>query len=475
MDGVRSELRVQLGLAAPVALINLAMLGMGAVDTALMGRFSTDGMAAVSLGHSVFWVPASFGVGVLMSLDALVSQAHGARDAPAIARALQRGLLLALLLSLPIGLLLLASRPLLVALGQPPTLIGDASAYARLMALGLPALFLFVTLRLSLQAIGRLRTIMVVALLANGLNYVLDRWLIFGGLGVAPLGAVGSALATVACQWTMVGLLLLLARGPLGPHLRPIRQQVFAWAPLRRMLALGLPIGCAFVLETGAFNAVTVLMGRLGTIELAANRCVLLLATVSFMVPLGLSTAAAVRCGHTLGAGDPAGTRRAAGVSIGLTAGVMLAIAGAFLVAPRALVGLFSVDGQVVALAVSLLPLVAAFQLMDGLQVVAAGILRGWGDTRWPALANFGAYWLLALPLGAAWALRGGGPHALWWSLGGGLGLVALVLLARVRRQMARQLVRIDLERGSDAPPVPGALSVPGVLPDPGALPDAGG
>jgi len=441
------EALAQLRLAGPVIVVNLSMMGMMLVDSAVVGHLSTTAYAAVSLGLAWAWGAMAFGIGVMLSLDALVSQARGARDELGVARALQRGVLLAVLLGVALAPVLWFTEPVLRAFGQPDAVIAPAAAYARVLILAMAPAFVFAALRQTLQAMGHVRELVAAVLLANLLNYVLDRALTEGWWGLPRLGVVGVAWSTVLCDLLMVGAVLVLARGVLLPRLWPLVPRVFQPRPLLRMLALGVPIGVQLALEAGAFNAVTFLMGRLGEVEVAGHRTALNLASTSFMVPLGLSTAAAVRVGHCIGEGRSEAARRAARVAIGLGALVMLGFASLFAWQPHTLSVLLTDQADVVALAVALMPYAAAFQLFDGLQVVCSGILRGSGDTRWPLAVNLVGYWLLAIPVGAWWVLRGGGgPTQLWITLGSALAVVALGLLLRVRTRLAGDLRRIDLE-----------------------------
>lgn len=441
------ELAAQIRLSIPVIAVNLSLVSMNTVDSAMMGQESTAGLAAIRQGYAVLWVPLSFAVGVLLALDPVVAQAVGARDEGAVGRSVQRGLLMALLLSVPVGLLMLAAGDILRLLDQPPEIISVAQTYAQTCAWGLPGLLMFAALRRSLQAMGRLAPIVVVAVVANLVNAGLDWVLIRGAWGVPAMGAYGCALATVACNYIMMGLLLMLCWRDLRPWLLPIRPRAFAWRPLLRLLALGTPIGLTMALEVGAFNAVTFVMGWFSEFEIAANGIVLSIASTSFMIPLGISTAAAVRVGHAVGAGDPEGMRRAALVSLSCGAAMMIVFGLVFIAVPTLLLSMFTNDEQVLALALTFMPLAAGFQLFDGLQVVASGVLRGVGDVRVPMLANFVGYWVVALPLGVLWARRwGGGPQAMWWALGVALAFVAVVLVLRVRHRLARDIQRIDLD-----------------------------
>jgi MATE family multidrug resistance protein len=208
---------------------------------------------------------------------------------------------------------------------------------------------------------------------------------------------------------------------------------------------LGLPIGAQQGLEFGAFGTVGLLMGRLGTVPVAGHQAALNLAALTFMVPLGVGAAAAVRVGHAVGAGDARGARRAAAAALACGVGFMAASALVLLAAPRALAGLYTSDAAVLALAASLIPIAGVFQVFDGLQVVSLGVLRGAGDTRVPMLVNAVGFWLLGLPLGAWLGLRTSlGPPGLWWGLVAGLAVVGVVLGARVRWRLRGGVRRVE-------------------------------
>lgn len=443
------ELREQLRLAGPVVLVNLALMGMGLVDTHVLGHVSTEAYAAVGLGLTWFWSLMVLGLGIIMSLDAVVSQAHGAGDDLGVSRALQRGVLLAVLLGLALAPLTLVAAPLFTALGQPEALIAPAASYVHVLSFAFVPALLFAVFRQTLQAMHRVRELVLVALLANALNYVLNWALYEGWWGLPALGLEGIAWATVFCDVAMVGGLLITARRMLRPRLWPLASRVLHLRPLLRMLNLGLPIGVQLVLESSAFHAVTFLIGyHMGAVELGGHRTALTLASTSFMVPLGLSTAVAVRVGHCVGRGDVPAARSAAKVGLVLGASFMALCGLTFALFPRELSRLLTNQEDVLVQAVVLMPFAAAFQLFDGVQVVASGVLRGLGDTRWPMLINFFGYWAIAIPLGAAWvAWWGGGADSLWIALGVALALVGAGMLLRGRRRLAGPLRRLEIDR----------------------------
>jgi MATE family multidrug resistance protein len=443
----RKEIRELVGLAVPVVAVQVGMMVMGVVDTVMVGHFSARDLAAVALGNLYFFTAAVFPMGVLMSLDPLVSQAIGAGDHPAVGRGLQRGGLLALGLALPAVAALLPGDLLLTLLRQPPDVIPVAAGYARAAAPGVFPFLAFIVLRQTLQGMGRVAPIVLTIVVANLANLILNWILIFGRLGFPALGAVGSGWASSASRWLMLFGLLGFAWPLLRPLLKPMGGEVLAPRPLFRMLRLGSPIGIQFGLEFGAFGTIGVLMGWLGTVAMAGHQVALNLASLTFMVPLGVSQATAVLVGQGVGREDPPGARRAAGAGILLGGAFMAVTAACFLLAPGLLAQVYTGDGEVLALAALLIPLAGVFQVFDGLQVVASGVLRGVGDTRSPMIVNLVGFWCIGIPVSLWFGFKAEkGPAGLWWGLVVGLGAVAVFLLMRVRVRMGRDLRRIVID-----------------------------
>jgi MATE family multidrug resistance protein len=430
-----------------VVVVQVGMMLMGVVDSIMVGRVSPADLAAVALGNLYFFGASVFGMGVLLGLDPVISQAVGAGDREGIARGVQRGLLLALLLSVVTSALFLPARPVLQLLRQPADVIPIASGYALATLPGVLPFYAYVVLRQTLQALGRVAPIVVTIVLANMANVFFNWVLIYGKLGAPPLGAVGAGWASTLSRVLMVLGTLALAWRWLGAHLRPLRGDVFARGPLLRMVRLGAPIGLQIQLEFGAFGVIGICMGWLGTVAMASHQVALNLASLTFMVPLGVAQAASVLVGRAVGREDAAGARRAAasGLAVG---GVFMAFTAAlFLSVPRALAGVYSNEAEVVALAALLLPVAGIFQVFDGLQVVGTSVLRGIGDTRVPMVLHIAGFWLVGIPVSLAVGFGFGvGPVGLWWGLAVGLGVVALLLLARVRRRFSREMRRLVIE-----------------------------
>lgn len=443
-----SELRATVALAVPVVFVQVGFMSMGVVDTLMVGRLSALALAAVALGNLYFFNVTIFGAGTLMALDPLVSQAAGAGETGAVARAVQRGLLVALGLSVITALLLAPAAWLFRVLHQQPEVIGDASRYVVISIAGVLPFFAFVVLRQSLQAMHRVAPIVVTVIVGNLANVSLNWVFVYGHLGSPALGVEGSAISTAVSRWLMTVLLLMLAWRDLRPMLLPMRIDAWTWAPVAAMLRIGLPIGGQQTLEAGAFGAIGVLMGVFGTVEMAAHQIAITLAALTFMVPLGVASAAAVRVGHAIGMGDEPRARAAVRAAYLCGVGFMVLPAAGFLLLPRVLAEAFTTDPRVIALAATLIPIAGVFQIFDGGQAVGAGVLRGAGDTTAPLIVMLGAYWIAGVPisayLGFHTSLRAVG---LWWGFVVSLAAVAVFLLVRIRRVFARGLQRVGETR----------------------------
>lgn len=443
--GRLGELRAMWHLALPIVLVQVGMMAMGVVDTAVVGHVSAEALAAVALGHLYFFNASIFASGTLMALDPLVAQAVGARDLPAAARAVQRGLVLCLFLSALTAGLLLTMHPVLVAMQQQPAIIPVASRYGLVSIAGVLPYLAFVVLRQSLQALGRMAPIVWTIVIANVVNLVLNVVLVYGHLGAPRLGVMGSAWATAGSRWLMALLLPVLAWPAMRATLVPVARDALRARPIWNMFALGAPIGAHQLLESAAFGMVGLLMGMLGTQEMAGHQVALSLAALTFMVPLGVGAAAAVRVGHAVGAGDAPAARRAATASLLFGVAFMSCTAALFLLAPRLLARAYTADARVIEVAAALIPIAGVFQIFDGIQAVAAGVLRGVGDTRAPMLIALVGFWFVGVPVSAWLGLHTrAGAAGLWWGFVAGLGAVATILLLRVRVRMRRALGRVE-------------------------------
>jgi MATE family multidrug resistance protein len=427
-----------LRLAAPVALAELGWMGMGVVDTIMIGGLGPAAIAATGVGSAVYYSLAIFGVGLLLGLDTLVSQAHGAGDKADTHHSLAQGVYSAVFIALPLTALFLAMGPVFVLLGVNREVSALAAPFLKILGLGTLPLLLYAAFRRYLQGIGHVRPVMFALISANLNNWLFNWLLIYGNWGLPKLGVAGSALSTcLARVYMAVALLLFICWFERG-HEQGVRGILRKPDPRRllRLLALGLPAATQILMEIGAFGAAAILAGRLSPVAMAAHQIALNCASVSFMVPLGVSSAAAVAVGQAIGRGDPLAARRSGYIALGLGCGFMACSAAAFLLFPMNILRIFTTDTGVLSAGVGLLAIAAAFQLFDGAQTVLTGALRGAGNTSIAMWVNFAGYWLFGLPIGYFLCFhRGYGIVGLWWGLTMALIVIALVLLAAWQRR----------------------------------------
>ena len=423
-------------LAAPLAVAQMAQMAMGVTDTVLLGSLGAEALAAGGLGAMVFFTVNILLQGVLTAVSVMVAQSRGAGRDGAVPGLYWTGFALTGLLILPAFALFSFAEPLLLLLGQPERLARDTASYLRTLRWATPgALVCIGLMRAFLPAVDKGGLILWVSLGAAVANGGLCYGLIHGAWGLPALGLQGAAVATTLVLTGMAAVLLALV------HAMPALRRFVAWrrpdgATLATMFRLGLPVCLTFAVETGLFLAVSLLMGLLSPAALAAQQVAMSLVSISFMIPLAIAQAANVRVGHHTGAGDRAGARRAGFVAIGLGAGVEAVAAVTFLLVPGVLVGWYVADTpanrDTIAIALSLLAIAPAFIVADGVQAVAAGALRGLGDTRVPFVLAAIGYWGAGFPL--AWGLAlpmGWGAAGAWWGLAIALLLVAVLLTAR--------------------------------------------
>ena len=438
------ELGETLKLAVPIALTQLGQIAMMSTDIAMIGRLGSDAMAAASLATTVYFVSFTFGMGLVSAVAPLAAQAFGARNPHRIRRSLRVGMWAALLISLPMMALSFAGEPILLLLGQSPVAARLAQEYLYGLTWSvLPALW-FMAIRGFMSAINRPEPILWITLAAIPANALLVYLLLYGGLGLPPLGLFGVGLAT-----SIVNLGTFFAALWFAARRRPFRKyQVLGhfwridWGLMRQLVVIGAPISISFLLEYGLFGAAGILMGVISTTALAAHQIALQIAAILFMVPFGIGMAATVRVGHAIGRGDASGVRRAGLVAMWL--GIVLAAAFTLLV----ILGRFRIaevflgesTDATAELSATLLLVGSTLFIADAIQTVAAGALRGMNDTRVPLLFATISYWLIGFT--CAWWLAFWTPLGaigVWIGLSIGTAVYAVLLLLRFRF-LARRL-----------------------------------
>ena len=434
--GLTDETRTLVGLAWPIVLGQVGLVTMGLVDVAVCGREGADVLAAVGAGRIFSFGILLFGFGALRGIEPIFAQAWGAGERDRMGAALAHCLAFALVLAVPLAALHGLAGPALSLLGQPPEIIPAAHDYTVVRAVGVPAALVFSGLTAWLQGQGRVRAPMVVVGVANVVNLVLDLLLIRGatfpgGVVLPAYGATGCAWASTAVEWLAAAVLLWLCSDGVRAALGTARSTVFAPAAWRRMAGLGLPVGVQTSLEVWAFNLAGLMVGTLGAAALGAHVIAMQLISLTFMVPFGIGAAASARVGNLVGAGH--GWRRTGFIAVALGALWMGGSSVALLLLGEGVVGAFTDDGTVIAITLTLLPVAAVFQVADGIQAVAFGVLRGAGDTRVPALVNVLAYWVLGIPVGYVVGLQiTGEPWGVWSGLAVGLTAVSALMIGRM-------------------------------------------
>jgi MATE family multidrug resistance protein len=422
-----------LRIAGPVILAELGWMGMGIVDTIMVGPLGPAAIGAVGVGNSLHFALAIFGMGLFLGLDTLVSHAYGGGRLHEARRWLRRGAMLALILSPAFILMGLALRFAIPAMGFHAEVRPILTPYFAVLLWSTPALLFYAAFRRYLQGMHWVTPVMFALVSANLVNAAANWLLIYGHWGLPQLGATGSAWATLIARCYMAGVLFIAV---LNRRLKPSGSQspghavLSPRAEIRRLLELGLPASAQITLEVGVFAAASALAAKLNPIAAASHQIAVNLVAVSFMIPLGFASAAAVRVGHALGRDEPRRAAAAGWTAILLGTGFMALAGATFFLVPRALIGLFSHDVDVLTVASSLLVVGAIFQLSDGVQGVTTGALRGLGDTRTAMVANLASHWLVGLPVGYSLAFAlGFGVIGLWIGLSIGLTIVAVVLL----------------------------------------------
>lgn len=441
----RSELRPTLHLALPLILAEIGWMSMVIVDTMMVGRlpYSAEAIGAVSISSSLFIVFAFFGEGILIGLDTLVSQSFGAGRREDCHTSLINGIYLSFAIApiLAVPVWVLPSYFEQFGVTRPVAIL--AAPYMRTLSAGLVPLLLYFAVRRTLQGMNMVRPIAFALITANLINILGNYILIFGKLGFPAYGVTGSGIATCISRGYLALVLVVfllwydarhkteLLSTPLQPNLDRIRQ----------LIALGVPAAIQQTAEIAVFAFVATLIARLGAVAQAGHQIALNTVAFTYMVPLGLSSAAAVRVGQALGRGDPIAARNAGNTAILLGASFMSTMSVALLIFPRYIARFYTADETVIRFATILLMAGAAFQLFDGIQTVCTGSLRGLGDTRTPMLCHFSAYWLLGLPLGTYLCFRlHWGALGLWIGLSLSLILIGILLLLFWRRRVRHLL-----------------------------------
>ena len=434
----REEIRELLKLAGPLIVNNLSIAGMQFADAVMAGRLGAESLAAVAVGASVWFFGFALCLGVMMAISPIAARHYGAGNPELIGRYTRQGMYLGSAIGVAlIGLAYVSVAPMLQTIGVDESFRDLTVGYVKAIIWGGPAIFVFLALRFTTEGIGRTRPIMYASIFSLVCNVFLNYVFMFGHFGAPALGAVGCGLASAITMWLLMCVLVIYMMT--SRHYAPLK--IFArMAPvrpneLREIVVLGVPIAITITAEAGLFNAVSILMGTRGAATAAAHQVAINFAATMFMIPLALSSAITVRVGHALGSGNGAAARYSGALGILVCAAFMSASAAFLLVFRDAVVGLYTSDPSVSAIAISMLLMAAIFQVADGVQIGAAGALRGYKDTRMPMLINIVSYWVIAFPLAyVATVTYRLAPAYTWGGFVAGLSVAAILLSWRYAR-----------------------------------------
>ncbi|MGM4919779.1 MATE family efflux transporter [Tardiphaga sp. 813_E8_N1_3] len=446
-----AELRAMLALGWPLVLTNLAQIALTTTDVIILGRVSAEALAASALGVNLYFALLIFAIGLVTATSPMMAEAigrklHAVRD---VRRTFRQGLWTALIVSVPAWIALWHAERILLLFGQEAQAAADAQSFVHMLQWGfLPALG-FIVLRSFVAAVQRPLWALVVTGVTILFNAAANWVLVFGHLGFPEMGLRGSGLATTLSNIFLFAVFAFV----FAWHPKFRRYHLFGnwwradWPRLAKLWRIGLPIGATLAFEITVFNAAVFLMGQFGTAAIAAHAIAIQIASISFMVPMGLSQAATVRVGLAKGAVDRDGITRAGWTAFGLAVAFMASMSMLLLVAPRVLIGAFidlsnPANAVVIDTAMSFLFCAAVFQIADGAQSVAAGMLRGLQDTRVPMIFAALGYWGFGMGLSLLFAFKlGFGGVGIWIGLAAGLAVVAPVMLWRWTRREQLGLV----------------------------------
>jgi MATE family multidrug resistance protein len=436
-----AEIRATLSLAWPLALTNLLQTAMTTTDVALIGRLGPNELAAAALGTNLYFACLIFAIGVVTATAPMIARELGrnrfsVRD---VRRTFRQGMWMAVTVTLPIWAVLWHAGPILVWLGQEPRLAAEAGRYMHALQWSILPFLWYIVVRSLIAALERPLAALWVGVVAVIVNALAGYALIYGEFGFPRLGLIGAGIATtISSSAFFLGLAIFLVTD------RRLRRYRFFgrfwrpdWVRFRDLWKLGLPIGLTLAFEVTIFNAAALLQGLISAESLAAHAIALQIASLSFMVPLGLNQAVMVRVGRAFGARDRDGMKRAGWTAYFIGLALMVVLAIVMITVPRLLIAGFvdlddPVNATVVTLAVGFLAIAGLFQVVDGAQVIGAGMLRGLHDTRVPMVFAALGYWGFGFPLAVLlgfWTDLAG--RGIWFGLAAGLGIVAVLMTVR--------------------------------------------
>jgi MATE family multidrug resistance protein len=428
----------------------LAVFSMNFVDTVMAGRLPDKeiSLAALGIGGAVWSSMLMLSLGILMAVQPSVAQLDGADRRQEAGRQTRQAFWIAVSMALPFWLLCYFSEPLLTWFRIDPDIVPPAAGYLRALSWGSPGICFVFLLRFFSEGAGHTRPTMIYGTLGALLNIPLNYVLMFGKLGAPAMGTVGCGYATSIVIWLQ--LIMLVIYISTHRHYRPFdlmsRFDAPSWREIRELLRIGLPIGISIFVEGSLFVGAALLIGRLGPVPAASHLIAINFSALLFMIPVGLASAISIRVGNAIGRGEPDAARYAGIIGVLIVLGFQSVGAFVMLVFPELIVSIYTNDAIVAPLAASLLFYAAIFQYSDGIQICAAGALRGLKDTMVPMFYTMISFWLIGLTVGYYLTFgRGLGPAGMWIGMIAGLSVAAVLMVARFL-QHSRRLVDARIE-----------------------------
>ncbi len=431
---IKTEVKTTLKLGYPLVAANLLQMSMAFVDTVMAGNLSTNDLAAVAIGSSILTPVMMGGIGILMAVTPIVAQHYGAGDLHKIGKSVRQSIWLAVLMAIPTMLVLRNADPVLNLLNLEPEVVTLAGGYLKAASWGIPAFFCFIALKHFNEAVSVTRPVMFITVGGLFFNIAGNYTFMFGKLGFPAMGAIGTGWATALVMWVMFTGMFLYTRYRKDYAQFGIFDDLRLPDPeyMKEQLRLGVPIGVTITMEVSMFAVVSLLIGYIGTTEVAAHQIALNIASITFMAAFGIASAVTIRVGQNLGRKSLEAARFSGYTGIGICVFLMCCTATIFFIFPEFLVSIYTDDAEIVPLAVTLLFFAAVFQISDGLQVSGASALRGLKDTTVPMVVNLVSYWIIGLSCGAYFGFYlDYGPQGLWAGLI--LGLTTAAILHNLR------------------------------------------
>ncbi|MCL6259092.1 MATE family efflux transporter [Aquiflexum sp. TKW24L] len=432
-------------LAYPVMLSQLGQVLVGVADSMMVGRLGAIPLAAASLANSIFFVVLMFGIGVSMAMTPLVAMADGNGKSKRISRLFNHGFTINMVGGIMMFFLILMASPFLKHLNQPEEVVILAIPYLAIITFSLLPFMFFQTFKQFAEGLSQTKQAMYITIFCNGINVFLNWVMIYGNLGFPALGLNGAGWATLISR-VMMGLMMayyVWNSKRYKPYSLSLGFKKLSFPMFSKLIKIGVPTGFQFIFEVGAFSAAAIMMGWIGVTALAAHQIAINLASISYMMASGLSTAAMIRVGNQLGRNDIR-TLREAGFTVFVMVAIFMSVAAViFIVFREFLPSLYIDDVSVIQMSATLLIIAGFFQLSDGIQVVGLGALRGMSDVRVPTIVTLVAYWVIGLPLGYVLAFSYGMEEiGIWVGLLIGLTVTGIMLLYRFHKLSQRLLLK---------------------------------